>query len=161
MKSLILLPFLLAVVSLACLPPNLQVDFEARLNHWVGQPVSAFIQANRNPASFSVLPGGGRIYVFVTSSSTPISFEYVTNFDTGQRAAQGAGSQPPDWMNDGGAPRVSVEPCSIHASSNRYCRVIVETDAKDIILVVGYVGDDCWPPAPLFGSPSSGMAVAQ
>lgn len=163
MKPAQLFPYLLAIATMACLPPKPQVEFEARLIRWVGQPVSAFIQANRHPASFSVRPGGGRIYVFAKSSSTPISFEYkeYVNYDTGQRVVQGAGSQPPDWMNDGGGQRVSVQESSLHSESNRYCRVMVETDAKDIILAVRYEGNDCWPPDPLFGSPSSGMTAAQ
>ena len=147
MKTLQWLPFLLAIGMMACLPPKRQVEFETRLNRWVGQPMSAFIKANPFPAETSPRrPDGGRSYVFASTDSQPISFNYTeyTNYATGQRVVQGAAAHPPDWMNDGGAQQVRVADRSFEGKANFYCRVILETDANEMIRAVRYEGNKCW-----------------
>lgn len=146
MRTTALLVGLLLSISMACLGPNQKANFEASLNRWVGRPISAFINANRLPDAISDRAQGGKIYVFEASHSVTETFKYTeyTNFATGQRAELGAGSQPPTWMSDGGAQRVQVNDKSITVKPRHYCRVILETDAREVIQSVRYEGNDCW-----------------
>lgn len=146
MRTTALLVGLSLSMSMACLAPKQKANFEASLNRWVGRPVSAFIQANRLPDAISDRAAGGKIYVFEASSSVKETFEYTeyTNYATGQRVERGAGSQPPTWMNDGSTQRVEVGDKSITLKPRRYCRVILETDAREVIQAVRHEGNDCW-----------------
>lgn len=136
----------LLIATLGCLPPKRQVEFEAGLNRWVGRPISAFIAANGLPTTSADRTGGDKVYLFARSRSQPVSWNYTeyTNFATGQRVVQGAASQPPAWMNDGGAQWVRVRDRSFDAQANFYCRIHLETDAEEIIRAVRYEGNDCW-----------------
>ncbi|MBK8793678.1 MAG: hypothetical protein IPN59_11145 [Holophaga sp.] len=96
MKLPALFASLLMTTSIACLAPKLKVDFETKLNRWVGQPVTAFINANQLPAETLDRPEGGKAYVFATNVTHKDSLNYTeyTNLNTGARVELGPGSQP-------------------------------------------------------------------
>lgn len=122
MKAAQLFPCLLAIATLACLPPKRQVEFEAGLNRWVGQSVSAYILANDQPTQSSPRTGGGKTHVFTKSRRQSSDSNHTTY--------------------TGSVGGVST---NFHqVSANLYCRVILETDARDIIQSVRYEGNDCW-----------------
>jgi hypothetical protein len=117
-----LLAGLLLTSGMACLAPKLKADFEADLRRWVGRPTSEFIRAKGNPAEIKPRPEGGRIYVFMTHTQGT-NYRDTANFANADGTLGGAA------MAMGGPLR---------------CRLILETDAADTILITRWEGNDCW-----------------
>ncbi|MFZ1614078.1 MAG: hypothetical protein WAT51_07895 [Holophaga sp.] len=146
MKVPALFASLLMTTSIACLAPKLKVDFETKLNRWVGQPVTAFINANQLPAETLDRPEGGKAYVFATNVTHKDSLNYTeyTNLNTGARVELGPGQQPTGWVRDSQSNSVIVKDRSVVLQNNQYCRVMLETNAQGIILSARYEGNGCW-----------------
>jgi hypothetical protein len=145
MNTRVLLPGLLLLASVACLAPKQKAEFETKLHRWVGRPAAEFIQANGNPSTTTARPEGGNTYLFATVSlkESHLVYREYTNYTTGEKATVPPGGSLPQSMQDG-AHQVRSRQTSVPLRSNLYCRVTLETDAKDIILATRYEGNDCW-----------------
>ena len=133
---------LLLTASLACLGPKLKADFEAKLNHWVGRPVSEFIQANGRPTKVSAQPDGGQTYVFDTKmelTNSDLTYRSYHDSKTGLRVEP---QLPGDPTPSGG--QVVARDESVPMRNNLYCRLILETNAEGIVLKSRYEGNNCW-----------------
>ncbi|MDP2875779.1 MAG: hypothetical protein Q8O00_06305 [Holophaga sp.] len=146
MKSSILLASLLLTTSIACLAPKLKADFETKLSRWVGHSVTNFINANKLPDETIDRPGGGKTYVFAYNSNQKGSVKYTeyTSLDTGARVELTSGEQPTGWVRDSQDNRVIVKDTSVSTQFNKYCRVVLDTNAEGRILTARYEGNDCW-----------------
>ena len=144
MKTTLVL--ILLVGSLGCLAAKRKADFEANLNSWVGRPATEFIQAQGEPILTTPRPQGGFTHVFTNGrrqEQFQVNYREYTNLSTGQRVEQSPQSTPPDWaMNPSQTVRVIDRPVTM--TTNLYCRLILETDAKGTILSTRYEGNDCW-----------------
>jgi len=139
-----LIATLLMTTSIACLAPKLKTEFETKLNRWLGQPITAFINANQLPVETSARQEGGKRYLFATSATHIDRMQYTqyNNLITGERAELGPGMQPTGWVRD--SQRVIAKDTSVALQNNQFCRVIIETNVQGTILTIGYEGNGCW-----------------
>ncbi|BDU69250.1 hypothetical protein GETHOR_13510 [Geothrix oryzae] len=140
-----LLVGLLLTTSMACLAPKRKADFEANLNRWVGRPATEFIRANGNPSTTSARPDGGKTYVFAAyhQKEDKIVYREFHNTTTHESVQQAPGATPPEWVNNS-SDGIQTRKVPVSLTSNLYCRVVLEADARGTILSTKYEGNDCW-----------------
>lgn len=144
MRRLLALPALL--LAFACGVPQRQIEFQQRMQTWIGRPWEAFVQAQGQPQKASVAPDGSRlaIYHHERTERTSVTSTQVVNVDTGQRVNVAPGQNrdaASQQLGPTARTRTTNDTTVLQARS--YCTITVHVNAKGIIEKIDVEGNDC------------------
>jgi hypothetical protein len=145
MRHLLLtLPALLSL--LACGAPQRQIEFQQRMQSWIGRPWDAFAQEQGRPQSVSVEPDGSRLAVYhrQRTEQTAVTSTQVVNVDTGDRVQVAAGQNVDASRQQLGVGARTREVKDTTVMRTRLsCTITVRINAQGLIEKIDVEGNDC------------------
>lgn len=144
MRHLLILPALLSLF--ACAVPQRQVEFQQRMQSWIGRPWEAFVQEQGKPQRVSVEPDGSRLAVYHRQrvEQTAVTSTQVVNVDTGQRVAVAPGQDVDVARQQVGVGSRTREVKDTTTLRTRLsCTITVQVNAKGLIEKIDVEGNDC------------------